>query len=343
MWEHELRSDSDREFLLPGIKEGFRVTDRGSIFLPANAPNNKSAIQNYKAVEEQIYREIDSGAYICVSDEPIIISPFGCTIKSGSKKVRVLHDCSLPCGKNLNSYASKNAFKYITLDRATKFIPKNGYITKVDIQHAFRSVGIHKACIDASGLQWIFQGNSEPTNMVDTRLMFGGRKSPEIFQQISDSVVRMMKRRRLIVLAYLDDFLVIGRDYTECSQGYNTLIQLLQQLGFDVNMDKCVPPCQKLTYLGVEICTVSRTLGLNAEKTLNLISKLNLQRWQHKKSATKRELQQLIGKLNWAPRVIRGGRTFLRRLIDLMGSVKRNSHHVRLNGHARADLAWWAD
>ena len=62
--------------------------------------------------------------------------------------------------------------------------------------------------------------------------------------------------------------------------------------------------------------------------------------WLKKKKAMKQELQQLIGKLNWAARVVRGGRKFLRRLIDLMCTLKRKHYHVRLSAEARADITW---
>ena len=60
-----------------------------------------------------------------------------------------------------------------------------------------------------------------------------------------------------------------------------------------------------------------------------------------KRKCTKLHLQRLLGKLNWAARVVRGGRTFLRRLITLANSVKRPYHRVYLNLDARADLMWW--
>ena len=57
--------------------------------------------------------------------------------------------------------------------------------------------------------------------------------------------------------------------------GYHVLINLLESLGFTVSLDKCVPACQKLTYIGVEISTVDRTLSLDSEKLENL----RMDRW----------------------------------------------------------------
>ncbi|XP_078583889.1 uncharacterized protein LOC144866402 [Branchiostoma floridae x Branchiostoma japonicum] len=62
-----------------------------------------------------------------------------------------------------------------------------------------------------------------------------------------------------------------------------------------------------------------------------------------RKRISKRELLSLLGKLNWAARVVRGGRTFMRRLIDLSKTLRRPHHYARLSGEARADLDWWTN
>ena len=68
-----------------------------------------------------------------------------------------------------------------------------------------------------------------------------------------------------------------------------------------------------------------------------------LERWTGKRTCTKRQLKSLVGKLNHICKVVRPGRTFLRRLIDLSTTVKRMHHHITLNNEARADIQWWLD
>jgi hypothetical protein len=58
---------------------------------------------------------------------------------------------------------------------------------------------------------------------------------------------------------------------------------------------------------------------------------------------TKRTLQSLAGKLNWACKVVYGGRTFLRRLLDTMNSLREQHHLTRITKTLRADLSWWME
>ena len=62
-----------------------------------------------------------------------------------------------------------------------------------------------------------------------------------------------------------------------------------------------------------------------------------------KRSITKRDLQSLVGKLNFAAYVLFGGRTFLPCMIDHVNHMQRPHHHVQINAQMRADLGWWTE
>ncbi len=63
--------------------------------------------------------------------------------------------------------------------------------------------------------------------------------------------------------------------------------------------------------------------------------------WGSRKAVRKRELLSLIGHLQHAAKVVRQGRSFLRRLIDLSTVVNHLDKFVRLNIGARSDITWW--
>ena len=93
------------------------------------------------------------------------------------------------------------------------------------------------------------------------------------------------------------------------------------------------------TFLGIELDSVRQEFRLPGAK-LNQLREL-LTVWSGWRTATKHQLQSLIGHLSHASQVVRPGRTFMRCLIDAMRIPKRPFHQVRLNLQCRADIAWW--
>ena len=67
----------------------------------------------------------------------------------------------------------------------------------------------------------------------------------------------------------------------------------------------------------------------------------SLRLWSTLKRVSKKQIQRLCGKLNWAARVIRGGRTYLRRLINLYAKLKDDKHRTWICKDARDDIRWW--
>jgi hypothetical protein len=118
-----------------------------------------------------------------------------------------------------------------------------------------------------------------------------------------------------------------------------TILELVDSLGLDINPEKTAEPCQKVTFLGVEIDAIKHTLSLAPKKLIEI--KALVKFWSTKTTTTKKELQSFLGKLNWCTRVVSGGRSFLRNLIDLLCRVKQLNHHIRLNQAAKSDIHWW--
>ena len=144
--------------------------------------------------------------------KPVIISALGAIPKADSEDLRLIHDCSMPPGRGVNSYIDIDKQKFSTIDDAVRSIEHGYFLAKVDLRHAYRSVPVHPSNYKALGLKWRFKGSRCFTYFVDTRLPFGGRSAPGIFHRLTQAVYRMMKRRGFVVIVYLDDFLVIGKN-----------------------------------------------------------------------------------------------------------------------------------
>ena len=58
-------------------------------------------------------------------------------------------------------------------------------------------------------------------------------------------------------------------------------------------------------------------------------------------SLVSQQNESLIGHLHHAAKVVWPGRTFLRRLIDLLCCFRNRDHPIRINREFRQDLLWW--
>nr|XP_006819860.1 PREDICTED: uncharacterized protein LOC102805774 [Saccoglossus kowalevskii] len=340
-WESELKDDPDKEFLLEGIRDGFHIVSPESRFQPAHVANYKSAtVSSRQQVEKQLRSELIDGHYIITPTKPTIVSALGAIPKPNSADVRLIHDCSQPEGRAVNDYAPHDSFQYQTIDDAVNLVTPGCYLSKVDLKSAYRSVKIHPSNYPATGLQWFFNEKDNPTYMTDTRLPFGARRAPYIFNRLTQSVRRMMARRGYdAMVVYLDDFLIIAQTYELCELALNTILRLLRRLGFRIAWGKVVGPSQKLTFLGIDIDTVHQTLQLPSPKLAEFLSTMH--DFSKRKRASRRQLQCLAGKLAWACHVIKGGRTFLRRVLDDIYTLNKSSHKILLSHEFQLDINWW--
>lgn len=112
-------------------------------------------------------------------------------------------------------------------------------------------------------------------------------------------------------------------------------------MGIPLSPEKLVGPSTKLTYLGIEIDTATMTVQLSSDKLQQLQTKLAAR--NIKRTCKKRDLLSLIGPLSFACKVIKPGRIFLRRLIELSTTVSSLNHYVTIIAEARADILWWQE
>ena len=208
-------------------------------------------------VENQIKSEIEDGNYLVVDNKPTIISALG-AIPKRHGGIRLIHDCSFPPGQSLNDAASKDPCTYQTVKEAISMLKPGSYMAKIELHAAYRSVCVRSDQWPLTGLKWTFSGSANGVYLVDTKLPFGARKSPAIFNRLTQAVRRMMARRgfnNCVVL--LDDFFVTAESFDECLYVYSELLKLLRTLGFRINWCKVVDPTQDLDFLGVRMNTVS--------------------------------------------------------------------------------------
>lgn len=295
-----------------------------------------------ETVENQIWEELRNGRYRICDAPKAVTSALGAIPKPLSEKVRIIHDCSRPIGFSVNDRAVNKPFSYQSLQDALSSVHQGAWMAKLDLASAYRSVRIHELDYEVTGVAWTFKGRTQPTYMYDTRLMFGARLAPSIFNELSQAVVAIMKTKGFAnTYAYCDDFLVLESTKGQCQQALNALWRLCRDLGFAISYEKMMGPSRDIIFLGTRINTQSMTLALPDGKLME--TRALIEGTLSARSITKKHLQKIGGKLNWACRVIHEGRYFVSSVYARIRALKGPSHRSRVAGELKRDLEWWID
>ena len=110
-------------------------------------------------------------------------------------------------------------------------------------------------------------------------------------------------------------------------------------MGVPIAPEKTVGPETELPFVGITLDSIRMEARLPEEK-LEKCRTMLLDFYKRRK-VTLRELQSLIGLLNFTCSVVLPGRAFLRRLIDLTRGIRRPHFKIRLNKDAKSDLIVW--
>ena len=156
-------------------------------------------------------------------------------------------------------------------------------------------------------------------------------------QKTTKAVSYILNEEGILVDLYIDDF--YGAETQELADlSFDRMTQLFSEFGLQSLPDKDTPPTHEMTCLGVCVYTLNMTLTFpyfRLEELQDLLSS-----WLNKPNFSKRELQQLLGKLAFVTACVRPGRAFSCRLINALRSCfARPRHQYPVTDALRGDLA----
>ena len=302
-----------------------------------------SAFEHPKEVDDYIAKEL-STSHLAVYVNPMVqiqTSPLGVIPKKGKEnRWRLIMDLSAPHGSSVNDGIDRDlcSFHYVSVDTAAArmhTLGRGALLAKMDIKQAYRHIPVAPEDRHLLGLSW------KGATYIDQVLPFGLRSAPLIFSAVADALQWMLINRGVSwTIHYIDDFLTMGAPHSkECGSNMEIMEATCASAGLPIEPAKSVGPASCLTFLGIELDSVEGVLRLPQEKLQNIIE--ILQQWRGYKACKKRNLLSLIGVLSHAAKVVKPGRAFLRRLIDLSTSAEKLDHFIRLNVEARSDIEWW--
>jgi len=276
------------------------------------------------------------------------VSPIGLVPKKHSNKFRTIFHLSFPKSgvTSINYSISKedHSLQYITIDNAIQGILRHGrgsFLAKTDIESAFRLIPLKPSDYELFGMFW---GGKY---YYDKVLPFGLRSAPFLFNMLSDAVEWILVNKCYIsfVCHILDNFLIIEPASASlphsqlCQESLSSMLLTFRNLGIPIAINKTQGPHTVLEFMGIVLDSEKMEARLPADKVERI--QTSLASFQRRKSCTLKELQSLIGTLNFACRVVPPGRPFLQRMIELTRNISQPHHHVKLSSGFFKDLLTW--
>lgn len=237
--------------------------------------------------------------------------------------------------------------EYPTLDEAIRLSMDEStaedcivFYGRVDSRAAFKNLPIAK-----NQWRWLVMKAEHPITrqefyFCDKTVPFGSSTSCRNYQITSEGIAHIYRYKTGGKLCqYLDYGLVMKALSRElCNQLIGQYIQLCQYIGMPVAHDKMIWATPIITFLGMLINSINRTIAIPLEKRNQALHEIDI--ILRKKKITVRQIQQIVGLLNFFCRAVFPGRAFTQRLYAKTRGLKQH-HHVQVDSEMKADLEVW--
>jgi len=241
--------------------------------------------------------------------------------------------------KDLNRFILNEHFKMEDSRVVCDILSKNDYLSKIDLKNAFHLVPVDDA--SRKYLRFIWKNKLYQY----TCLPFGLCTAPRVFTKVIKPIIGYLREKGYKSVAYLDDFLLLGKTSASCKQNFVFTKNLFEKLGFIVNLDKsCDTPAKIVQYLGLIFNTIDLNIYLPTKKAQNVRKLCKNSIKQPVMSI--RVLSQLIGNLVASCPAVRYGSIYIKQLeyekVKALNASNNNyDSTVLLSTMAVKDLEWW--
>jgi hypothetical protein len=211
-------------------------------------------------------------------------------------------------------------------------IGPSALLFKKDLARAYRQFRTDPG--DAHLLGYCWEGKL----YIDMALAMGICSAAFLCQRFTSAIKFICQQFGFSLLNYIDDMAVCIPP-SQAKEAFSVLQSLLSDLGIQEAKEKSYGPSPAMEVFGVMFDVPSMTMSVTPSR-LNEISNL-IDSWLLKRKATKRDLQSLLGKLQFVAKCVRSGRIFISRLLGTLSSLKRQHHRFKLSVQFKLDLRWW--
>ncbi len=242
----------------------------------------------------------------------------------------------------LNRALHKLPFKMLTHRRMIKCIQPQDWFAAIDLKDAYFHVSIlprHRPF-----LRFAFEGRAWQYRV----LPFGLSLSPRVFTKVVEGAPTPLREVGVRILNYLDDWLILAQSREQLGDHRDLVLRHLSQLGLRVNWEKSkLSPVQRISFLGVELDSVSMTARLTEERAQAVLNCLSSFRGRN--VVPLKQFQRLLGHMASAAAVTPLGLLHMRPLQHWLHSRvprwawRRGTLRVGISQQCRRSLSPWTD
>ena len=242
----------------------------------------------------------------------------------------------------LNRALHKLPFKMLTQKRIIKCVQPQDWFAAIDLKDAYFHVSIlprHRPF-----LRFAFEGQAWQYKV----LPFGLSLSPRVFTKVAEGALAPLWEVGVRILNYLDDWLIMARSREELCDHRDFVLRHLSQLGLQVNREKSkLSPAQRISYLGMELDSVSMTARLTSERAQSVLNCLSS--FRGRTVVPLKHFQRLLGHMASAAAVTPLGLLHMRPLQHWLHSRvprwawRRGTHRVTITPMCRRQFSPWSD
>ncbi len=242
----------------------------------------------------------------------------------------------------LNRALHRLPFKMLTPKRIFGCVRPRDWFAAIDLKDAYFHVSIlprHRPF-----LRFAFEGRAYQYKV----LPFGLSLSPRVFTKVAEAALVPLREQGVRILNYLDDWLILAQSQDQLCEHRDMVLSHLSQLGLQVNWEKSkLSPVQRISFLGMELDSVSQTARLTQERAQSVLNCLNT--FKNRTVAPLKQFQRLLGHMAAAAAVTPLGLLHMRPLQHwLHGRVPRwawqsGTLRVQVTPACRQTFTPWSD
>ena len=323
-------------WVLRVVREGYRLQYKAGLpptpHRVANLPTDKEGAAILDIEVSQML--LKTAIHAVESSEDELVACFFARPKKQPGKWRPI--VSL---KFLNKYLRYIKFRMTTIPQVKRWIRKGYFFSSLDLQDAYFSIPIHESAGKFTRFMW--RGICYEFSVI----MFGLGASPRVFTKVLKVVIKYLRVTfDMLILAYLDDFLIQAPTYEECLLKTELAILVFQILGFEVNYSKSsLIPSTQIEHLGFLWDSVRMEISLPRLKMLKIVESATS--YLEAGGCTADELRSFLGRLESVRAVTIQAPLHYRALQYLIQPLRKGSwrgqRFIPLSRAGRLDMEWW--